>query len=942
MPLKIDLNSPVEVWRIDAPHTGFPSCELTLFNLSGQQVVSVEVTLTLLDPDGQEITRITHRAHGLTGAPQRTFAMSVPVEEPVSVGGCEAVIEKVWYDNSSIWRRGKEPLTEYTPNNLHRSAALSELREVAGDMAAGYPEMQGDLWLCVCGRPNPVSIVHCVRCGRDKRDVFTHFSKEAVESVIAARDKATDDQNRVAVEETSKLQAQREQEVTKHRRHRRIVAGAIALILLILGGGYGIMFHLLPQMKYNDAQQALDNGEYTVAAEKFAEISRYKDAAAMVEESNYRAAQALLESGSATRETLTQARSLLDTLSDQTRTADLRKSADYQEALLLLNDNQLDAADALLTTLGDYQDSAAQRQEITYRRLSAELETTEDYESVRDRLSALNGYRDSATLIERAWYLEAQDLLEAGDAVSALACLEEIPDYTGTAELAREAHYAYGKQLQAAGETATAAEQFYAAKGYADADAQANESYYAPAVKALENGKYKEAARLLQNIRDYSNADDLWKQAIYQQAQAEMNALDFDAATTLLQQLPVDYEDVATLLKDCVYRPAQLAYSRGEYETAIAGFTAVSDYSEAAEMIRLCNYDWAAKKAQDGDYDGAIAMYEALGDYKDSVQKISDVRAMKAQSLAEAGTLENLQSAAVIYADLGDETNLAATQYQQAVLLLQNQQYADARVIFAALGQYEDAATQVQACDYAIALQQKEAGLLDEAAALLTDIAGYDDADEQLKAVRYQQGEKAAADGLALTAAQFFTQAGDYTDAADRAAAQFAAYYDPIAETARTQYEQQEYQAVADLLMALDMDALPADYADLHDLFRESCYQAGESYYAAGQVYQAYPYYQQISDERRVKERLKEACYLILGTWQDTTGKEYTFQLDGTCRLAGESLYFAVDGLTLRTGAAPDALTDTHQLTGISANSAWLFDQRDGASVRIHLTKVQE
>lgn len=265
--MKIDLNSPVEVWRIDAPNTGFPSCELTLFNLSGQQVVSVEVTLTLLDPDGQEITRITHRAHGLTGAPMRTFSMTVPVEEPANVGGCEAIIEKVWYDNSSIWRRGKEPLTEYTPNNLHRSTALSELREVAGNMAAGYPEMQGDLWLCVCGRPNPVSVATCARCGRDKRDVFTHFSKEAVDAVIAAREKATDDQNRVAVEETSKLQAQREQEVTKRRRHRRVVAGAVALIVLILGGGYGIMFHLLPQMKYNDAQTALTNGEYTAAAE---------------------------------------------------------------------------------------------------------------------------------------------------------------------------------------------------------------------------------------------------------------------------------------------------------------------------------------------------------------------------------------------------------------------------------------------------------------------------------------------------------------------------------------------------------------------------------------------------------------------------------------------------------------------------------------------------
>lgn len=942
--MKIDLNSPVEVWRIDAPNTGFPSCELTLFNLSGQQVVSVEVTLTLLDPDGQEITRITHRAHGLTGAPMRTFSMTVPVEEPANVGGCEAIIEKVWYDNSSIWRRGKEPLTEYTPNNLHRSTALSELREVAGNMAAGYPEMQGDLWLCVCGRPNPVSVATCARCGRDKRDVFTHFSKEAVDAVIAAREKATDDQNRVAVEETSKLQAQREQEVTKRRRHRRVVAGAVALIVLILGGGYGIMFHLLPQMKYNDAQTALTNGEYTAAAEKFAEISSYKDAADMVEESNYRHAEALLDSDNVTAEDIAQARTLLDTLTDQTRTDDLRKSADYQEGLLLLNEGKLDDAEKLFTALGDYENSRTQLQEIAYRRLSAEMETASDYDAIREGLTALNGYQDSAALIEKTWYLEAKSLLEGDnpDPVSAIACLEEIPDYEGAAELARQAHYAYGKQLQAAGETATAAEQFYLAKGYEDADEQANVSYYAPAVKALEAGKFKEAARLLQNIRDYSDADDLWKQAIYQQALVEMKALDFDAATALLNQLPADYNDVATLLKDCVYQPAQIAYSRGEYEAAIAGFTAVSDYSEAADMIRLCNYDWAAKKAQDGDYDGAIALYEALGDYKDSAQKISEVRTMKAQALASTGALDDLQSAAVIYAELGDEASLAATQYQQAALLLENHKYTDAREIFAALGTYEDAATQLKACDYAIALQKKEAGQLDEAATLLESISGYSDADEQLKIVRYAQGEKAVADSLSLAAAQFFTQAGDYSDAADRAAAQYAAYYGPIADSARAQYNQQEYTAVADLLMNLDMENLPADYADLRDIFRESCYQAGESYYAAGQVYQAYPYYQEISDERRVKERLKEACYLVLGTWQDTAGNAYTFNLDGTCTLAGESLYFAVDGLTIRTGASADSLTATHQLTGISANSAWLFDQRNGANVRIRLTKVEK
>ncbi len=100
----------------------------------------------------------------------------------------------------------------------------------------------------------------------------------------------------------------------------------------------------------------------------------------------------------------------------------------------------------------------------------------------------------------------------------------------------------------------------------------------------------------------------------------------------------------------------------------------------------------------------------------------------------------------------------------------------------------------------------------------MKSISGYSDADEQLKIVRYAQGEKAVADSLPLAAAQFFMQAGDYSDAADRAAAQYAAYYGPIADSARAQYNQQEYTAVADLLMNLDMENLPADYADLRGI----------------------------------------------------------------------------------------------------------------------------
>ena len=42
--MKIDLTCPVEAWRVELPTEEKRSCEVTLFNLSSMQVVSVEVT----------------------------------------------------------------------------------------------------------------------------------------------------------------------------------------------------------------------------------------------------------------------------------------------------------------------------------------------------------------------------------------------------------------------------------------------------------------------------------------------------------------------------------------------------------------------------------------------------------------------------------------------------------------------------------------------------------------------------------------------------------------------------------------------------------------------------------------------------------------------------------------------------------------------------------
>ena len=115
--MKIDLNCPVELVSALTPRPDHPACDLMIGNLSDETVTSIEVTLLLLDEAGEEKERVVYRAHDLDGRPGTAFAMIVPAGA-AEASGMEITFEKVWFYNNSVWRRSKEPLTEYTPNTL--------------------------------------------------------------------------------------------------------------------------------------------------------------------------------------------------------------------------------------------------------------------------------------------------------------------------------------------------------------------------------------------------------------------------------------------------------------------------------------------------------------------------------------------------------------------------------------------------------------------------------------------------------------------------------------------------------------------------------------------------------------------------------------------------------------------------------------------------------
>lgn len=823
--MKIDLHSPVEAWRVEVPPTGYPSCEVTLFNLTDRQVVSVEVTLLLSSREKDSTARLTHRGYGLTGSPHRAFTMTVPVDEPVPADTYEVIIEKVWYDNSSVWRRERGGRVEYTPNNLHRSVALSQLREVAGDMASGYPQEQGELWLCVCGRPNAQEDRICARCLREKSEVFARFSQEAVEAVIRAREDENARRNRAVLERNF---AKEERPVEHKRRHPVRTAVLILAAVAVIGsvGAYGVTKLLIPHMKYQQALELLQAKEYARADEAFTAIADYRDAAERAMESRYLTAADLITSTDlaarpVTVEGIGEAREIFRKLGTYHGAASLLPECDYQEAMLRMSTGDYSAAQALFQGLGTYKDAPERVKETEYQLLKMQVETAEDYEPLRASLAALGDYQDAPVLLERTWLLEAEEALSRGDAVSALACVAEIPDNEEGQKLARQAHYRRGQALRAEGDIAGAAAEFYQAIGYQDAETQANECFYSPALEAYAAGNYARAAALFEPIREYRDAGELWNKSVYEQAKAAMTALDFTKARGCLDKLAEDYEDTATLKKDCTYLPAISAYTMGHYEEAISGFAQVPGHRDADDMILRARFEWAKQKAASGDYDGAISLYEGLGEYPEASEGARAARYEKAQALQKQATEDSLREAANLYAALDgyekSQTFLAQTHYALAGVLLTGGKYEEAREIYVALSTYEESEEKVLACDYGIAGELAASGEREAALALYASLSTYGDAHAQWQALTYEKAlEQLETDPLG--AAALLKSAGDYQDAQERMNAAYDAYYGQAAEAARSAWAREDWEACLAALAGIDLENLPERYADLKEM----------------------------------------------------------------------------------------------------------------------------
>ena len=938
--MRIDLTCPVEWWRCDVPREDYAACDVTLYNLSEETVTSVEVTVILRDKSGEEQGRVVFRAHDLHGERDKTFTFAVPVDRDCHAQRAEVLIEKVWFDNNSVWRRGKGPLTEYTPNALPNSRALEMLRYAAGPGAVGFPAEQEGVWLCVCGRPNDPSAHACARCHREKEQVFTQYNREAIEKMSAQREKQLDLKAKAAREDASRLQLQREQEHEQRRKKNRRAVAVAVVMALCTALVYLSAFEVWPYVRYRQAVTAMEEGRFGEAEEAFAAMGNYRDAEERVLRCRYDAAKVKLDAGD--EASVDEAREVFAALSDYEDSRALMDEADYLRAGLMLEDGRVEEARELFAALNGYKDSSDKETRCNYLLACALLEDGA-YDEAREALLALGDYEDAQELAQEALYRAALQAIETGDADEALRCLEGLSGYKDAAEAIKQAHYMKGEQYREENDMTRAGEEFLLAGDYADAADQANGCIYTPAVQAMARGDFEQAAELFAKIPGFKDADDQYLACLYSLASQALSDMEFNLARGYLNQLPQDYKDVATLQLECVYQPADRAYERKDYQAAVEGFSQIPDYRDSAKKLQKARYALAGSLTAEGKYAEAAALYEQLGTYSDSAKQLKQARYMNAMQLLNA---QQYDQAEEIFLALGDYKDCAAQlniiRYTRACTLLEAGDWASARALFEQLAGYADAKDKLLACDYLKAQSLAEQGKAEDAAALFVALGDYENAAERAKEMYYILGQNAREVGQLLQAAAYFDKAGDVQDAAQQAEAIYDEYYGQVAQQAREAIERGEYALTATLLKGIRADELPGKYADLKEMYRLACYSEAERLYAEGKPYEAMPYYQAVPGYQNADSRLAESCYRILGTWQTRDGQAYVFRPDGTCTMAGEELYFEVSAYALNTGAAPGSLQATHSISSVNDKEAILYDLRDVKAKQIRLTRVEE
>ena len=887
--MRIDLTCPVEVWHCRIPTEEYPVCTLQMYNLTDRQVQSLQVAIRSFDEDGGPLSRHVERVETPDAKGQHVFEVSIQDESAAQAPDLEILIEKVWFEDGVLWRRGESELSEYQAPEKLTGERLEIMQNLAGPDASVFPSDQGGVWVCVCSRANPAGKDHCARCGREKHEVFTKLNQAEVEKIILLRQNEIEEQERLKREQ-ERLAQEAENEKKRKKKKKIKVLRTVIISLIVAGAAfYGIYFHGIPYYRYVRASQALENGQYASAKEQFLALEDYSNAAEMAVECDYQSAMSSLKNGTYT--SLRVAQQGFDALGSYKDSALRAMEARYTQAEKYFSSGQWENAIRLYSEVPGYED-AALRIRQSYYAWGSELMKSGDYAAAREKFLAIAGYQDADTQAMECLYQPALAKLNAGDAEGAVESFSAILDYRDSGRKLQEAYYLLGSQYFDGGDFEKAADAFLAAGDYSDAQRRASQCLYDPAVQAMTSGDYLKAAGMFEKILGYSDAQAKWEECVMQLGRGEMDAGNYEAAAEWFNALVPGNSEAEKLLQESVYRRAVYAYDNGDHDTALTLFTEIKGYADADDYRYSLIYAQAQAYMAADDYEKAEPLFEELGTYENSETELETARLNQAILLIDQGEYEQ---AILLLSKLNAEEpdaqeHLNRARYLMALDFFNAGEYAKAADIFAVIWDYADAQEKYRESMYYLGTAALENGDTDAAIGYLKEIPDYLNASDLFYETVYGEATALEEAGDWRGAAEKYAMIPDYQDANEKKDACLDAYYAEAYDTAVQAYADKDYATAVKILKDMDLNLLPERYDQLEEIFQSSAYQLAEGLYKAKRPYEALPFYRMIPDYRDVStKKLNRICYLLLGSWESSKADTIE-ELAEKCELDAEKL----------------------------------------------------
>ncbi len=228
----VDLSCPIELrsYELLSDDFGNVRAYIRLHNLSEKRITGYSATI--LWYNALTRARITEniQVDQCLSEPSGDFKLIHSTENKAHVDHVEMYFTSVTYEDGAEWKPGNGDLIEIGEQKLLSGVRLDALKELAGEDAVQYPEIQREYWRCVCGRINLLSDDVCVRCHRDRNLVLKKFNAKAVR-------RAHEDE---FAQRPRSQKARSAQE--KKRARQKAVYLLLALILLVLLAIVGFRF----------------------------------------------------------------------------------------------------------------------------------------------------------------------------------------------------------------------------------------------------------------------------------------------------------------------------------------------------------------------------------------------------------------------------------------------------------------------------------------------------------------------------------------------------------------------------------------------------------------------------------------------------------------------------------------------------------------------------